>query len=205
MGKWICLLIVFCMFFVGGCVRHKKDQYLPVPELPSEDVVVDRIIVFPFVADNSVPNDVRECLYHSVVRYLIEKCDFFVVHPDIAREYVTEGKLLSRKEMINIAYKLGVEGFVVGFLSDFRRDPSFRISVDVNLYPVVGDENMVKHGFLVYDTSDRQLVSKMKRYANMFDWSKLPLGWRRLLIKPQLFCDFVAWDLVESVFLKKTD
>ncbi len=187
------------VFFAGGCV-HRGDQTLPPPKPPEVSYVVEKIVVFPFGYEKGIPQEVRDRVYRSFIKYLIRKRKVYVVHPDVVRQAL--GKLdyvIDKESAEKISGRLGVDGFIIGYLSDFSREP-LSLSLDVQLYPLVNSDIRLCEAHRNYNSEDAITVAHMKKYTRLFSWKRRPLGWRRVQVKLNLFLDFVAWDIVQSFF-----
>ncbi len=197
------LVLVICVLglnILGGCVREKMDQSLPLPTAPDVNYEITHIAVLPFGSDSSVPDDVREKIYRAFIDYLIPHRGVFVVHPEIVYRFVDkDSPILDVEKAAMVGDKLGVNGIVIGYLSDYSENP-FRITIDATLYPMVNVNNYICSGHKSYDPEDIYIIASMKQYASRFEWSKLPLGWERIKLNIDIFCDFVAWDMVKSFF-----
>ncbi len=185
---------------LSGCVRQKVDQSLPLPGPPQVEHQINAVVVFPFGKDETVPQEVVNEIYRKFISYLIQRRKLYVLHPDVVKKALgREESVIDRDTAEKLAEKLGVEGFVIGFVSDFSDSP-LDVTVDAQLYPLVNPDNAIREAHRRYDSSDIRIIARMKRYAGLFDWMNRPLGWERVKIKKDLFCDFVAWDLVTSFF-----
>ena len=202
MVRWLLFVFVFMLGIgvLGGCVAERMDQSLPLPTAPDLDYEVTHIAVLPFGSDTSVPDDVRDKIYKAFIDYLIPHRNVFVVHPEIVYRFVDKNNpILDPEKAAIIGDKLGVNGIIIGYLSDYSDNP-FRITVDATLYPMVNINNYICSGHKSYDPEDLRIIASMKQYAKRFDWFNSPLGWERVKLSIDIFCDFVAWDMVKSFF-----
>ncbi len=200
MVRFLLIFFQVALVFLSGCARERMDRAVPLPTPPEVKFHIERIAVLPFSTDNTVPESVREKIYHSFIDYLIKRRKVFVVHPKIIERLVNPDKpIVDPQKAAEIVGQLGVDGIVIGFLSDFRADPK-RISFDATLYPIVNTKHPLCSGHRTYDSNDKFVIKLMKAYAKRFSWYSLPLGWERTRIKLDIFCDFVAWNMVNTFF-----
>ncbi len=201
MVRVLCVFLLQFLVFAGGCVREKVDQSLPLPGPPELSHQVERIVVFEFASDETVPSAFKDKVYRYFVEYLIERRKVFVVHPKLVRELVGEasGQVITPKKAEAIATRLSADGFVLGFLANYSLHPR-AVAFDATLYPLVNVENPICHGHRYYDTENRLIIGRMKAFAKLFDWKDRPLGYRRVALSEDIFAQFVAWDMVQSFF-----
>ncbi len=193
------LLFLPFLLFIGGCV-HKTDQSLPLPNPPEVSYPIDKVVVFPFGYDKTVPVDVRDKVYRSFIKYLIKRRKLYIIHPEIVKNALGDiDYLIDKKKAEELSQQLGADGFVIGYLSDFSREP-LALSIDAQLYPLVNPDVDLCSGHQSYHSANTYTIARIKRYSSLFDWNKRPLGWERARIKVDIFLDFVAWDIVQSFF-----
>ncbi len=199
MVRRIVLFFFPFLLFGAGCV-HRTDQSLPLPNPPEVSYTIDRVVVFPFGYDKTVPVEVRDRVYRSFIKYLIKRRKLYIVHPEIVKEALGNvDYLIDKKKAEKLTEQLGGDGFVIGYLSDFSREP-LALSIDAQLYPLVNPDVDLCAGHQSYHSGNKYTIARMKRYSSLFDWKKRPLGWERVKIKLDIFLDFVAWDIVQCFF-----